>query len=153
MSKKKAKPDIEATSEVVESKPVGRPTMYDPKYCEMLIAHMEQGLSFESFGGVIGHHKQTLYEWAQKFPEFGDAKRLGTEKSRLWWEKTGHAGMFMGGKDNPFNATIWVFSMKNRFGWRDRTEVIEKPVKSMTDDELMKEAEEILAKKKKVSDD
>ena len=28
----------------------------------------------------------------------------------------------MGGKDNPFNSTIWIFNMKNRFNWRDKKE-------------------------------
>ena len=32
-----------------ERNPVGRPTKYKPEYCEMLIEHMSEGLSFESF--------------------------------------------------------------------------------------------------------
>lgn len=124
--------------------PGGRPTKYEPGFCEMLIAHMEQGFSFESFAGVLRVSKQTIYNWSEEFPEFLDAKRQGTELSRLWWEKTGHNGMFMGGKDNPFNSTIWVFSMKNRFGWRDRTEVTNKEVKNLSDEDLLKEVEETI---------
>lgn len=124
----------------------GRPTEYDPKFCQELVDHMSQGLSFESFAGVIGVWKQTLYNWTEKYSDFLDAKRVGTEKSKLWWEKTGHAGMFMGGKDNPFNSTIWVFSMKNRFNWKDKTEVTEKPLKNMSEEELVKEAKELIAR-------
>jgi hypothetical protein len=144
---KKKKPDIDGVSSVIpESKAIGRPTEYKQEYCEMLINHMEQGLSFESFAGLIGVWKQTLYNWTEQFPEFLDAKRVGTDKSRLWWERTGHAGMFMGGKDNPFNSTIWVFSMKNRFNWKDKTEVTEKPLKTMSKEELLKEAKELIAR-------
>jgi len=102
--------------------PGGRPTLYDPKFCQMLIDHMAGGLSFESFAGVIGTCRDTLYNWAKEYSEFFDAKKQGFAKNRLYWEKAGNAGMYMGGKENPFNATVWIFNMKNRFGWADRTE-------------------------------
>jgi DNA-binding transcriptional regulator YiaG len=41
----------------------GRPTKYKRDYCAMLISHLKDGLSFESFGGVLGVSKQTLYDW------------------------------------------------------------------------------------------
>lgn len=94
------------------AKPVGRPTVYDSKYCQMLIEHMSEGLSFESFGAVVGHHKQTLYEWAAKHKDFGDAKQRGTDLSRLRWEKEGIKGMW-GGKQ--FNSAIWIYNMRCRF--------------------------------------
>jgi len=102
---------------------VGRPTSYKQEYCEMLISHMEEGLSFEAFAGVLSVSKQTLYTWTEAHSEFMDAKRVATQKSRVFWERAGLQGMFMGGKEDPFNATVWVFNMKNRFNWRDRTEV------------------------------
>ncbi|MCB0739208.1 MAG: hypothetical protein KDC92_16985 [Bacteroidetes bacterium] len=108
--------------EVVTINKGGRPTDYDPSYCERLIKHMESGLSYEAFAGELGVAKQTIYNWEKAHPEFLDAKRVGASKSQLFWEKAGVHGMFMGGKDNPFNATVWVFNMKNRFGWRDRVE-------------------------------
>lgn len=81
---------------------------------------MEKGLSFEAFAGLIKVSKQTLYTWCEKHAEFKEAKEIGEGLAHLWWERTGIEGLFMGGKDNPFNATVWVFSMKNRFGWRDK---------------------------------
>lgn len=146
MAKKKvAKKDIETSAVVVKEKhPGGRPTLYKEEYCEMLVQHMEQGYSFESFAGVLRVSRQTIYDWADRHQEFLDSKRAGTELSRLWWERTGHAGMFMGGKDNPFNSTVWVFSMKNRFGWKDRTEVTNKDIKSLSDEDLLKEAKELV---------
>lgn len=100
----------------------GRPTKYLPEYCQQLIDHMSEGLSFESFAGVVSTCKQTLYTWTELHPEFLDAKSQGTEKSRLKWEKLGMAGLNTG-KDEKFNATVWVFNMKNRFKWRDIQEV------------------------------
>lgn len=44
-----------------------------------------------------------------------------TEKERqalceVWWERTGRK--MAQGADG--NATVWIFNMKNRFGWRDK---------------------------------
>ena len=96
---------------------------YDKKYCKMLIAHMEKGKSLDSFGGVIGVHRATIYRWKNKHKEFAEAYEIGWCKSLNKWEDIGIAGLYMGGKDNPFNSTVWIFNMKNRFGWKDKAEV------------------------------
>jgi len=101
----------------------GRPTKYDPKYCEMLIAHMKQGLSYECFAAVVETHKQTLYNWEKQFPEFFDAKKTGVAQCNLFWEKMGIHGA--AGKLAGFNASSWIFNMKNRFRWTDRQETVE----------------------------
>lgn len=89
----------------------------------MLIEHMSSGLSFESFAGVIGVDRDTLYEWVKVNKDFSDAKKKGSSASELKWEKIGLEGLYMGGKDTPFNAAVWIFNMKNRFGWTERKEV------------------------------
>lgn len=100
----------------------GRPTLYKEEYCQQLIDHMGSGLSFESFAGLIGTCRDTLYNWKKEHSEFFDAHKKGIEKNLIWWEKVGLEGMFMGGKDNPFNAAVYCFNMKNRHGWKDRVE-------------------------------
>lgn len=109
--------------------PGGRPTKYRKSYCAALIAHMADGLSYESFAATIDVSRDTLYEWEKRHPQFSDAKKLGEDRSLLWWEQIGKAAML--GNDvklktgqilsmRNFNPTIWIFSMKNRHGWRDR---------------------------------
>lgn len=117
---------------MAEKKPTGRPSLYDPSYCQRLIKHMEGGLSFESFAGVVLVTRSTIYEWVDQFPEFSDAKKVGTEASRLFWERVGvfymvngqtqrnDKGEIVKTKDESLNAAVWVFNMKNRFGWRDK---------------------------------
>lgn len=131
--------------------PGGRPSDYDEKYCQMLIDHMERGLSFESFAGKIRKAKQTLYNWIEAHPEFLDAKKIGESCSLLRWEETGIKGLSeIEHKDDEgktimkekLNATVWIFNMKNRFGWRDRTEVTS--VSSKTDEELIEEAKALI---------
>lgn len=117
-----------APAPVVEVKPkpegytFGRPTKYDPKYCEMLIEHMGQGMSFESFAGLIGVTRKLLYDWEKAHPSFLHAKRLGTDKSLCWWESQGQRGLWST-KDGPnLNTTNFIWQMKNRFGWKDKSD-------------------------------
>jgi len=98
---------------------VGRPTLYKPEYCKELLIHMQKGLSFEAFAGKIGVCRQTLYTWAEKHPEFIDAKKIATEMSRLFWEEAVIERLH---DAQGFNTTAWIFNMKNRFGWRDKVE-------------------------------
>jgi hypothetical protein len=98
----------------------GRPSKYKEEYCDMLIEHMTQGMSFESFAGVIGTHDETLRNWAAKYPEFFAAKKIGYAKNQIFWEKLGLAGA--AGKVPGFNSASWIFNMKNRFRWADRVD-------------------------------
>lgn len=120
MAKKKA--------EKAEKHPGGRPTTYDPIYCEMLVKHMEDGFSFESFGKIAKCARSTLYEWEKNFEEFSDAKKLGETACQYFWEEQGirylHNETIKDGDGmtvtRSINATLWIFNMKNRFGWRDK---------------------------------
>lgn len=96
----------------------GQPSKYKPEFCDMLIEHMKEGLSFDSFAGLIGVNSDTLHEWKRVHPEFSVAKTNGHAAAMLWWEKLGRAAA--AGKVPNFNAAVFIFSMKNKFGWRDR---------------------------------
>ena len=79
-----------ANKKKIESRrSVGRPTDYKPEYCEMLIKHMAEGLSFECFAALVDTSRETLYNWTEKHPEFLYAKKRGLEKCQLFWEKLG----------------------------------------------------------------
>ncbi len=100
--------------------PLGRPSKYDPSYCDKLIEHMTGGLSFESFGGVVGVNRDTLYAWSKEHPDFKESKALATQAGRLFWERLGVDGVWNEPQRKTLNATVWIFNMKNRFGWRDK---------------------------------
>ena len=101
---------------------LGRPTKYDEKYCQMLIDHMEKGYSFESFAGLIGVCRDTLYEWCKAHQLFFDSKKIAFEKNLLFWERQGIEGLWTSGQTR-FNSTSWIFNLKNRFGWVDRKDI------------------------------
>jgi len=94
---------------------------YKPKYPEMLIEHMTNGYSLESFCGELSISFETLQRWAERYPEMHEAKKIGTYKSLLFWEKVGIKGAL--GLLKDFNSTAWIFNMKCRFhkqGWQDK---------------------------------
>jgi len=97
---------------------VGRPTKFKPSYSNALIKHMSEGLSYEAFAGLVNVNLDTLYNWEQLFPEFSEAKQIGVQKSRYFWEVVGRQGAV--GKIKNFSAASYCFNMKNRFQWTDR---------------------------------
>lgn len=108
----------------------GRPTKYEDSYPEMLIAHMETGLSFEAFAGLIRVSKASIYKWAAEIPAFSEARSIGQALATLYWEKVARDGMYnevIKTDDGmtvtrSVNASILIFTLKNRLGWRDRTD-------------------------------
>ncbi len=88
----------------------GRPTKYDPKYCEMLVEHRRAGYSYESFGAVIGTTRVTLYNWEKEYPEFLYAKKRAKEASLKTLESLGLSLASGKIKGNP---AAWIFIMKN----------------------------------------
>lgn len=100
--------------------PAGRPSKYDPAYCEALANHFSGGFSYESFAGVVGVSKQTLYDWEKAHPEFLDAKKDNEAKSQFVWEQRLNSLACTG----EGNATAIIFGLKNRASdsWRDKVE-------------------------------
>ena len=100
-----------------------KPPKYRKEYCEKLIKHMSEGLSFETFGATLDDPvgRTTLYDWVKVYPEFEAAKKIAFDKCQIWWEKIGLDGLYRGGKENPFQAGLWSFNMAARFKWSNHT--------------------------------
>lgn len=105
---------------MTEKRPVGRPrtTVDDlPDNWQDLMRNcgQEGGSAVEArcLLGISTTAWSTLLEDSDEFRK--------TEKERkalceVWWERQGRR-MATG---DPGNATVWIFNMKNRFGWRDQ---------------------------------
>jgi len=100
---------------------VGRPTPYDPSFCMHLIKHLASGLSFEAFAGCVSVSKSTLYAWVEAHEEFSDAKTIGQEMCRVYWEQVSRAN----GTKNVGNFQGIRFNMLNRFrdDWHDANHI------------------------------
>lgn len=51
--------------------------------------------------------------------EFRRAVKKAHDLCRVWWERHGRK---MANGQAEGNATVWIFNMKNRFGWADKTQ-------------------------------
>jgi hypothetical protein len=97
---------------------MGRPSSYDPAYCEKVIELGKQGMSVVEMAVSIGVSRATLEtNWPAEHPEFLEAFTHARECSQAWWENTGRVGMI----SNTISAPIWSRSMAARFpkDWRE----------------------------------
>lgn len=101
--------------------PVGRPSLYKPEYCDLLIKHMESGLSFDTFAAVVGTCKDTCYEWVKVHSEFSDAKKRGTALRNLLVEKALVKATLT--PSFKVNTPLLIFWVKNTLGWKEQTEL------------------------------
>jgi hypothetical protein len=121
---------------------MGRPTKYKPEYCKQIeeffdidpyrevtdVYTYKDGTTKETikllpndmifmgdFARKIGVNKDTLYEWAKKYPEFSDSlKRANELQERL---------LVVNGLNGVYNSTFAIFAAKNMIGWRDKQEL------------------------------
>lgn len=103
--------------------PGGRPTLYDPIFCEQVVEFMRKGYSLTAFAGIIDVSKATLNVWQAEHPEFLDACSRGKAARLVTWETDAMNVAKRGG--GPGTATVIVFGLKNMGGddWNDRTQV------------------------------
>ena len=60
---------------------MGRPSLYDPKFCDMVVEDMGQGYSLTAFAGLIGVNRSTITEWMNAHPDFSAAVTRGKAAS------------------------------------------------------------------------
>jgi hypothetical protein len=106
-----------------DKRPGGRPTLYKVEHCEAVIAMGSQGKTLAEMAAGLGVDRATLADWIEKYPEFSRAIKAGLDRAQAWWEEQGRLATF--GAMPGFNATSYIFQMKNRFkaDWRDKQEL------------------------------
>lgn len=62
-------------TEAIEKRPQGRPTKYDPAYCDLVVADAAMGFSLTAFAGGIQIDRDTVTEWRKVHPDFDAACR------------------------------------------------------------------------------
>ena len=99
--------------------PAGRPTDYRPQFGEEILALMAEGLSLTAAAAELGFHRQRVYEWEERYPEFADVIKLARGKRVLKLERD-----LLAAPDSP-TVTSRIFALKNAAPdeWRDRQEV------------------------------
>ena len=103
------------TTETQEKRPVGRPSLYDPAYCQQAIELGKIGKSTEAIGATLGVGTATLYRWRDEHPEFREALDIAKDMELLWWEDQAMSYMVENKESDRLNASIWSRSMAARF--------------------------------------
>lgn len=103
--------------------PRGRPSIYDPAMCDRVVECGREGMGVAEMAAEIGIARETFNVWRKDRPDFSDAVKEAVALSQAWWEKQGRMATF--GAIDGFNATSYIFQMKNRFrdDWRDKHEM------------------------------
>lgn len=103
--------------------PAGRPSDYDPAFCDEVIRLGQEGASIAKMAYTLGVAKNTLTAWAEAHPEFLSAFTYAKLASQVWWEDKGRDGMEKSSQE--FQSSIWSRSMAARFpeDWREKTGV------------------------------
>ena len=98
----------------------GRPTKYDPSYCDDIIEFCKDGSSISSFAASIGVSRSTITEWASVDSEFSAAVKAAKTAVAAWYDKAARKIAMDGGG----NATICIFGLKNfdEEDFRDKVE-------------------------------
>lgn len=92
---------------------IGRPTKYDPKFCELVIKAGMEGKSSSYICSMLAIGRTTFDRFMAAHEEFRDAYQLSQEYSCEWWESQARRNI----KDpaKSFNANLYAFHMRNRF--------------------------------------
>jgi hypothetical protein len=96
----------------------GRPTIYKPEYCDLMIEMLSEGASFTEFRAAVGGvSRQTLSNWREQNPEFLDAYSRAEAIGQAYWEKRLRTEIMF---DNKANAALVKLYFANRFNWHDK---------------------------------
>lgn len=100
----------------------GRPTKYDPAYCEDVVEMGRKGKSRAVMARELDVAMSTMQDWEERHLEFRAATTRARGLARAWWEEQGRSGIWASGE---FNASAYRLQMQNRFPryWRDRKSV------------------------------
>lgn len=107
----------------------GRPTKYDPLYCQSVIDAAKRGLSLIEFASEIDVAHSTLLAWVEKHDDF----RLSYEKAKgiltKWYTDRAKIVAF-GGQDEAKGVDakyakpqVMNILLQNLLGWKERSDV------------------------------
>jgi hypothetical protein len=100
---------------IEEKRPVGRPSKYDPAFCERAIELGRIGKSIEQIAANLGVSTRVLFDWRDKHEDFLHALEYAKELELDWWETIGQTHMIENKESDKLNASIWSRSMAARF--------------------------------------
>lgn len=96
----------------------GRPTDYTEELGEQILALMATGLSLAAAAAELDIHRQRVYEWEARHPEFADTVKLARSKRQLFLEKR----LLVADVGPVVTSTIFALKNAGQDDWRDKVE-------------------------------
>lgn len=91
----------------------GRPSNYDPLFCEKIIDLAGKGAFVAEMCMELGiRSRDTFYRWVKEYPEFGRAYETAQLYGQAFYEKQGR--MMISGEVKG-NHSVWTTVMQNRY--------------------------------------
>lgn len=91
--------------------PGGRPTDYDPAYCEQVIALGREGKSVRQISAAIDVPRRTMDHWAEANEEFRAALTRARELAVAWWENAAQDGTAA----QTIGPAVWARMVASQF--------------------------------------
>lgn len=102
-------------TDTTEKRPVGRPSLYDPSFCDEVVALGRVGKSVEQIAAILNVSLRTMYSWRDAHEEFLHALDDAKTYEQAWWEEQAAAYMVENKESDRLNASLWSRSMAARF--------------------------------------
>ncbi|WP_102867896.1 helix-turn-helix domain-containing protein [Pseudovibrio exalbescens] len=98
---------------------MGRPTDWTPELGEVIRQKMEEGLSLAAAAAECGIHRQRVYDWEKRHPDFADTIKLARVQRQAFLERR-----LLKAEQGPV-VTSTIFALKNAAGedWREKQEI------------------------------
>lgn len=87
-------------------------------WAERIINLMKVGGSKVEVCAELDIDNETFDRLVREEPDFSATVKRALQLSEAWWVRNGREGL----REKEFNYTGWYMNMKNRFGWKDKSE-------------------------------
>jgi len=95
--------------------PVGRPSKYDPIYCDKVLEYGKLGKSFEQMSALMGIGITTMKRWREEHEEFRTSLEDAQGLAQTWWEDHAQSYLIEHKDGERLNTGLWSRSMAARF--------------------------------------
>ena len=92
-------------------------------------------LDLKKYGGsdvearvALGISVDLWQRFIKEVEEFSETIKKGNDLCEAWWLGKGRKNL----ENKQFSAVLWYMNMKNRFGWKDKTEMEHSPTSALS---------------------